>query len=72
MANRKEVLYKDFRGRLAPRPFWNSSVNGTYRRKPLTTRRKHRLTEAEDNAEGRRLRRRSNKILRGWLPFAKR
>jgi len=31
-----------------------------------------KLTEAEDNAIGRRIRRRQNKRLRGWLPHAKR
>lgn len=38
--------------------------------KPKSGARK--LTEAEDNAIGRALRRRQNKALRGWLPYAQR
>jgi hypothetical protein len=67
------MLYKDFSGRLKPRTFWLSSELGTmwaHRPKPL--KKKSRLTEAEDNAIGRRIRRRINRLARAWRPFAKR
>lgn len=84
MPNRKEVLYQDFTARLRPRMLWNAedgtavkvhSQGGsryTYKRtvKPKSGTRKP--TEAEDNAIGRAVRRRHNRRLRGWLPFAKR
>lgn len=82
--NREETLYKDFSARMLPRLLWASSEDGTairvvddkgriyYRAKPVVVKRKHRLTEAEDNAIGRAHRRRTNRGMRGWLPFAKR
>lgn len=62
---------------------WDSS-NGTairnpdwpdgprYIAKPLAAKVKHKPTEAEDNAAGRKIRRRLNKALKGWRPHAKR
>lgn len=45
----------------------------TYRAKPHVSVKKHQYTEAEDNAIGRALRRRQNRIARNaTLPFAKR
>ena len=43
-----------------------------YRQKPVVQVQKHKLTEAEDNAIGRAIRRKQNRHARGWLPFAKR
>lgn len=66
-----------------PRLLWDSS-NGTairveddngnvsYVSKPRVEKKKFKPTEAQDNAIGRALRRRQNKLLRGWLPYAKR
>ena len=61
------------------RVLWDSSGGRTairtpkgYRLKPKVVVKKHQLTEAEDNAIGRAMRRRQNKRLRGWLPFAQR
>ena len=87
MPNRQEVLYKDFSARLQPRPLWSAS-NGTamrvcdgngrfmgYQAKPAVRVRKHRPTEAEDNAAGRALRRRTNRKMRNdgkRIPFARR
>lgn len=60
------------------RILWDSS-NGTairtakgYRAKPPVQVVKRKLTEAQDNAIGRRIRRRRNKALRSWLPHCKR
>jgi hypothetical protein len=47
-------------------------VNGKYVRKPKVAKVKRKLTEAEDNAIGRAIRRRQNKRLRGWIPYAQR
>lgn len=44
----------------------------SYAAKPIVKKTAKALTEAEDNAIGRRLRRRQNKAARGWLPHAKR
>ncbi len=52
---------------------WDSSRNGTlwlHRQRPRKKRRQ--ITEAEDNAIGRAIRRREHRHARGWLPFAKR
>ena len=46
--------------------------NVSYAAKPVVQVRKRRLTEAEDNAIGRAMRRRQNRFNRGWLPFAQR
>jgi hypothetical protein len=62
----------DFALRLQPRLIWDSNAHGTYRRKPIAVKVHRKLTEAQDNAIGRALRRRQNKRLRGWLPYAKR
>ena len=79
MANRSEVLYQDFSARLLPRLLWESAENGTairtragYAAKPAVEKIKKRITDAEDNAIGRALRRRQHKLDRGWLPYAKR
>ena len=84
MPNRQEVLYQDFGVRLQPRPMFDSrrgrtairvvTANGDaiYRAKPKVKKVKMQLTEAQDNAIGRAVRRRQNKRLRGWLPYAKR
>ena len=73
MPNRQETLYKDFSGRLQPRMVWPSQQRGTlWLHKTRPVKLKHRLTEAEDNALGRAIRRRQNKRLRGWLPYAAR
>ena len=74
MPNRQETLYKDFSGRLAPRMVWHSESQGTYVKPRKTPRQGYetRLTEAQNNALGRAHRRRSNRKLRGWLPFAQR
>lgn len=65
------------------RLLWDSS-NGTamrveddkgnvrYVAKPKVGKVKKQLTEAQDNAIGRALRRRSNRHMRGWLPHAQR
>lgn len=71
----------DFKQREQPRMLWASQENGPairtsygYRAKPVVAKKScaRKLTEAEDNAIGRALRRRQNKRLRGWLPYAKR
>lgn len=69
----------DFERRLQPRLLWASTEDGTairteygYRAKPKVEKRKVKLTEAQDNAIGRAIRRRQNKRLRGWLPYAQR
>ena len=69
----------DFAERLKPRMLWPSTQEGTaiatrkgYRAKPPVEKVKHRPTEAEDNARGRAIRRRTNKAMRGWLPYAQR
>ena len=69
----------DFAQRLQPRLLWASTEDGTairtlkgYRAKPHVAKRKAVLTEAQDNAIGRALRRRQNKRLRGWLPHCQR
>ena len=85
MPHREEVLYQDFSARLLPRPLW-SAQDGTairveddkgrvsYRYKPSVKPKSgtRKLTEAEDNAIGRAVRRRHNKRMRGWLPYAQR
>ena len=73
MPNREETLYKDFTERLLPIMVWPSHELGTlwlHRQKPVKV--KHRPTEAEDNAEGRRVSRIQNRKNLGWLPYAKR
>lgn len=78
MPNRQETLYKDFSARLLPRPLWDAR-DGTairtksgYRAKPHVNKVKMQLTEAQDNAIGRAVRRRQNKRMRGWLPYSQR
>jgi hypothetical protein len=76
-----EILNKAIK-KLFPqsRLLWDSS-NGTairtekgYRAKPKVAKGSgaRKLTEAEDNAKGRAIRRRTNRALRGWLPYAQR
>lgn len=62
-----------------PRVLWNSADGtairdgkGGYKAKPPVKVVKRKLTEAEDNAIGRAIRRKQNKRNRGWLPFAQR
>ncbi len=75
----------DFERRLQPRLLWASTEDGPairvdtpngprYAHKPVVAKKSgtRKLTEAEDNAIGRALRRRQNRRLRGWLPHAKR
>jgi hypothetical protein len=75
----------DFKAREQPRMLWPSQHEGPaikvdtargpqYRHKPIVKKKSgaRKLTEAEDNAIGRKLRRRTNKALRGWLPYAQR
>ena len=65
------------------RLLWPSSQEGTalrvvnanvvsYRAKPTVKKRKVQLTEAQDNAIGRALRRRTNRKAKGWRPYGKR
>jgi hypothetical protein len=77
----RAVRDADFAQRLQPRLLWASTQEGTairtprgYRHKPVVAKKSgaRKLTEAQDNAIGRALRRRQNKALRGWLPHAKR
>jgi hypothetical protein len=63
----------------APRKLWDSLSEGTairvgdhYEHKPRVVAQKRKLTEAEDNAIGRAIRRRKHRLERGWAPFAKR
>lgn len=70
---------EDFENRLQPRMVWPSQFRGTairvrdgYREKPVVAKKKHALTEAQDNAVGRAIRRRQNKAMKGWRPHAKR
>lgn len=69
----------DFEQRMKPRMLWPSTEAGTairtrkgYAAKPAVAKRKAALTEAQDNAIGRAIRRRQNKRLRGWLPYCQR
>ena len=69
----------DFEQRMKPRMLWPSTEAGTairtskgYRAKPKVEKRKVRLTEAQDNALGRKIRRRQNRRARGWLPHCQR
>jgi hypothetical protein len=70
----------DFEQRLQPRLLWPSQVRGTairtrkgYAAKPPVLKRKAVLTEAQDNAIGRAIRRRQNKRLRSsGIPHSKR
>lgn len=74
----------DFKNRERPRLLWDSTREGPaiavvdaqgrkhYDAKPIVQKRKATLTEAQDNAIGRALRRRQHKAERGWLPHAKR
>lgn len=64
---------------MKPRMLWPSTQAGTairtshgYRAKPAVQKRKAVLTEAQDNAIGRAIRRRKNKAMRGWLPYCQR
>lgn len=50
----------------------NARGEVTYAPKPEIKIKKHKLTEAEDNAIGRKIRRRQNKAMKGWRPYAKR
>lgn len=75
----RKALNESFEERMKPRLVWNSQSEGTairtargYRHKPAVAKVKVQLTEAQDNAIGRAHRRRQNKALRGWLPYAKR
>ena len=70
---------EDFRKRERPKILWDSESLGTairtangYRAKPAVAKVKYRPTEAEDNAEGRAIRRKQHWRDRGWLPYAKR
>lgn len=73
----------DFAARERPRLLWNSQDgtavrfvdakgNVTYDFKMVVAKVPARLTEAQDNALARAKRRRTNKVLRGWLPYAQR
>lgn len=75
----RKIRDADFERRMQPRLLWASQEDGTairtargYRHKPPVEKIKVKLTEAQDNAVGRAIRRRQNKLLRGWLPHAKR
>ena len=77
----RAVRDADFAQRLEPTMLWPSQHEGPairtdrgYRHKPVIRKKSkaRKLTEAEDNAIGRALRRRQNKAARGWLPHAKR
>lgn len=85
MPNREEVLYRDFSARLQPRLLWDGQDGPamkvmdhrgrvSYRALPSVKPKSgaRRLTEAEDNAIARAHRRRQNKMLRGWRPYARR
>lgn len=84
MPKREEVLYQDFSQRLLPRPMWDAQDGTALRQvdkkgnvyyvpKPKVAKRKHRPTEAEDNAEGRAIRRRHNRMRRqSGVPHAAR
>ena len=70
---------EDFEKRLQPRMLWMSSMLGTairtrtgYAEKPAVVKKRWKPTVEEDNRIGRALRRRQNKFLRGWRPYAKR
>lgn len=77
----------DFIAREQPRMLWPSQSEGPairvggvtssgpqYTHKPVIRKKSkaRKLTEAEDNAIGRRVSRRFNKFQRGWRPYAKR
>ena len=75
----RKALNDSFKQREQPRLLWASKEDGTairtrkgYRAKPAVQKRKATLTEAQDNAIGRAIRRRQNKRMRGWLPHAQR
>jgi hypothetical protein len=76
----RQLRDADFERRLQPRMLWPSTEAGTairtargYRAKPSVQKRKATLTEAQDNAIGRALRRRQNRRLRSsGIPHAKR
>jgi len=58
---------------------WDSLNRGTairvgdhYEPKPRVKKRKRALTEAQDNAIGRAIRRRQNRLARPWRPYAQR
>ena len=72
MPNREEVLYQDFSARLRPRMFHASTDGATYVRYAKEPKKFHQPTDAEISAAGRKVRRRTNKKLRGWHPYAQR
>ena len=86
MPKREEALYMNYSDRMIPRLLWPSTERGTaiavlgrnghtiYKPKPYVAKKSgaRKLTEAEDNAIGRAIRRRQNKRTRGWLPYAMR
>ncbi len=55
-------------------PTWKPKGDPFYTHMPVVKPKSNarKLTEAEDNALARAVRRRQNKAMRGWLPFAKR
>lgn len=74
-AKERKLRDLDFERRLQPRMIWPSQQNGTlwlHRQPTLKNSRALKLTEVEDNAIGRALRRRQHRLERGWLPYAKR
>jgi hypothetical protein len=64
----------DFALRLAPRMFWHSQTAGTYYR--TTTKQREQYSGACDpeltHERQKRIRRRRNRALRGWMPYAQR
>ena len=71
MPNRQEVFYQDFSARLRPRLLYNSK-RGPYVCRTKEPKKFHQPTDAEINAAGRAIRRRQNRKLRGWRPYAQR
>ena len=76
----RKALNESFRQRELPRLLWASTEDGTairtergYRSKPKVAKVKKRLTEAQDNAIGRAIRRRQNRRLRSsGIPHSQR
>lgn len=73
----------DFALRLRPRMLWDSQARGTairvvlmgqpgYAQRGQVKKRVAQITEAQDNAIGRALRRRQHRAVRGWRPYAQR
>lgn len=55
-----------------PTIFWDSNRLGTYRRKPPGEQYSGNCDPELTKARAKRLRRRKNRALRGWLPHAQR